>query len=106
MNILDLRDSIISKYPVILGISCNDGNIRISTILVEKSQRNKGIGTAVMNEIIAFADQNKLSISLTPSSILGGNLRRLKSFYRKFGFRKNKDYRFSDSLIRERKDKL
>lgn len=101
MQIFDLRDSIINKYPVVLGISCNYGNIRVHSIVVEKSQRNQGIGTAVMNEIIAFADSNNLTITLTPDSSLGGNLRRLKKFYRRLGFKKYTEFFFTDALIRE-----
>lgn len=101
MNIFELRDAIIKKYPVVLGISCSNGNIRVHSILVEKSHRNQGIGTSVMNEIIAFADDNNLTITLTPDSSLGGNLRRLKKFYRRFGFKKYTEFFFTDSLIRE-----
>lgn len=74
--------------------------ITLGSIQVEKANRNKGLGSKYMEELISIADENNKSIVLTPSSDLGGTLSRLTSFYKNFGFKKNKDYRFKEKMIR------
>ena len=97
----ELQIRLIEEYPVSLALSIRDGNLHLHTIQIERSQRNLGYGTQVLRKLCDFADQNKLSITLTPDSSLGGNKRRLEKWYRTFGFKKNKDYRFMDSMMRE-----
>lgn len=105
MNFFDLQQTIITKYPVVLSIQLNGDNIRINSIVIEKSQRNRGYGTAILNYICEYADCNGYTITLTPDSSLGGNLRRLKGFYKRFGFKKYTEYYYTDSHIRYPKGK-
>jgi len=100
MNIYELATEIIEKYPVVISLSCKENNIRLHSIAVEKSQRNRGYGTAILKYICEYADCNGYTITLTPDSSLGGNLRRLKEFYKRFGFKKYTEYYYSDSHIR------
>lgn len=98
-----LLDELRSKYGVDLYVyySSLQHVLIISSIIVPKEKRNRGIGTKVMEEICDFADKHKLNILLTPTSEFGGNKRRLIQFYKSFGFEKNKDYRYRESMIRK-----
>lgn len=78
--------------------------VSLESIVVPPQQRGKGIGVAVMGEFIHWANKNKLILGLTPSSDFGGNVSKLRTFYKKFGFvpnlGRNKDYRTRDVFIR------
>jgi len=97
----DFESDIIHRFPVIISLCFSRNNIILGSIVIEKLQRGQGFGTQILTELCQFADLHKVSITLTPDSSLGGNLRRLKGFYRRFGFKKNKDYFFSESMMRE-----
>ena len=101
-------DNIINKYNNI-GMSCiihlkGIYGIEIASIKVkDKSQRRKGLGSALMGEITALCDKYNLLCALTPSdseSSMTGLLR----FYKRFGFKSNtgraKDFRFRNTMIR------
>jgi GNAT superfamily N-acetyltransferase len=94
-----LEEELQDKYPVDLSLSFTRSTIILSRIFIEKKDRNKGIGTKVMNEICDFADENRVNIALSPSSDFGGSKSRLIPFYKSFGFVNNKgSHRF---IIRE-----
>jgi GNAT superfamily N-acetyltransferase len=99
----DLMNFLEQKYDVKLFIYYNKfaNTIILSQIVVDKKDRNKGIGTKVMNEICDFADKNNLRIALTPSGDFGGSKTRLISFYKSFGFKNYKGYEFRESMVRE-----
>lgn len=82
-----------------------NGVITLSRIVIPKEQRNKGIGTSAMNELISYADKTGQRIALSPSGDFGGSKSRLLSFYKKFGFVENtgrkKDYSISESMYRD-----
>tara|TARA_R100001129_G_scaffold2426_4_gene2501 strand:- start:5247 stop:6893 length:1647 start_codon:yes stop_codon:yes gene_type:complete len=101
-------DDIKNKYPnVDLSVSSKPEGITLSKIVVPESARSEGIGSNVMKDLIKYADENNLPIALTPDSSFGGSKTRLKSFYRKFGFKdnkgRNKDFSFRESMIRQPK---
>lgn len=101
-------DSIIQKYES-MGMACwiylkgNDA-IEVASIKVkDKTQRRKGLGTALMGEITALCDKYGLLCVLTPNdseSSKSGLLR----FYKRFNFvsntGRNKDFRFRNTMIR------
>lgn len=60
--------------------------ILLMRIEVPADARGKGVGTAVMRELCAYADALKTRISLTPSVDFGGKRERLVRFYARFGF--------------------
>ena len=66
--------------------------------------RSKGLGTEFMNTLTSLADQIGYKITLTPSNAYGGNVQRLKEFYRRFGFIFNKgdnrDYTHKEDMYR------
>ena len=80
------------KYGITLDLlgSLKKGDLNLSKIVVPKEKRNKGLGEKVMQEIVDYADKNNKRVTLTPSSDFGGNVKRLKNFYKKFGFVENK----------------
>lgn len=90
-----------------VSIDCyeNSNGIILSKIVVPKENRNSGLGTKVMNRLTQYADKVGKPIALTPSKDFGGTVSKLKEFYSRFGFvpnsGKNKDFRFSETFIRE-----
>ncbi len=77
-----------------------DGNIELAKIIVPKANRSKGIGTSVMKDLIEHADKTGQTITLTPGGEFGGSVSRLKEFYKRFDFEKNKDLGIKGTLIR------
>ena len=90
---------------VALDVYENKGTINLSRIVVPKEMRSTGIGSSVMNDLVKYADSTGQKIALTPSDSFGGNVKRLKDFYKEFGFvenkGKNKDFSTMESMIRQ-----
>ena len=83
-----------------------DGVIRLDKIVVPQSGRGKGIGTAFMNDLTAYADATGQRIALSPSKDFGASsIKRLDEFYKQFGFKPNagrsKDFAISETRVRE-----
>jgi len=94
-----------AKFPnVSLSIGENPKSLDLSKIVVPKEMRGQGIGSSVMNDLTQYADETGKQINLTPSADFGGNVNRLKSFYKDFGFvenkGKNKDFTTRETMIR------
>lgn len=69
------------------------------------AQSGVGYGTRFMRDLTAVADENGLTLALTPDASFGASsVSRLKQFYGRFGFRENKgryaDYTINQSMIR------
>jgi GNAT superfamily N-acetyltransferase len=60
--------------------------IQLNCIQIKKSQKSKGYGSAVMSEIVQYADLHNVRIRLYATNIFGAELKRLYGFYRKHGF--------------------
>ncbi|NJO65231.1 MAG: GNAT family N-acetyltransferase [Richelia sp. RM2_1_2] len=112
-NIASFKEYLKGKYPLTsleLFIT-NIGDLEIASIIVDKSHRKEHVGTNVINEISAFADNNNLRIVLTPGirdKHHGTTSRdRLVKFYKGFGFiansGRNKDFTISNTLYRNPK---
>lgn len=103
---MELAGQLEAKYPGLkLGLTGRAGKPwSISRIVVPEGERSAGIGTQVMGEILAAADAQGATVTLTPSSDFGGNKKRLTEFYKRFGFvenkGRNKDYEISDAMYR------
>jgi 8-oxo-dGTP pyrophosphatase MutT (NUDIX family)/GNAT superfamily N-acetyltransferase len=83
----------------------SDGEtLEVSRIVVPEDERNSGTGTMIMDELVTYADENGLTMVLTPSSDFGGTKSRLVDFYKRFGFvenkGKNKDFKYRDTMYR------
>lgn len=98
------------KYSVDLWLSrqgVNDEFLIVSGITVPEDQRNEGIGTQVMEEVIAWGHARGLTLALTPEPIENrGSVRaknRLIRFYRRLGFvpnkGRNREFRIRESMI-------
>ncbi|WP_432078691.1 GNAT family N-acetyltransferase [Streptomyces sp. YPW6] len=80
------------------------GHLVLSKVVVPRELRSQGIGTRVMELLIAEADKQAVTTTLSPTREFGSGLRRLRGFYRRFGFSMNggriKDYTTAHDMIR------
>jgi GNAT superfamily N-acetyltransferase len=100
-NLQDIQNKF---KDVALDVYENKGTINLSRIVVPEEMRSTGVGSSVMNDLIGYADATGQKIALTPSSDFGGNVKRLKDFYKDFGFvenkGRNKDFSTMETMIR------
>jgi GNAT superfamily N-acetyltransferase len=91
-------------YPTVKG---DHKRVYLTGFMVPYSMRGKGLGTKFMEDLIKVADENGFKITLTPSSSYGGNVIRLKRFYKEFGFVENKgndrDFSHKEDMYRDPK---
>lgn len=93
----DLED----EFEIEFELWDNGNYLELGKIIIPKDRRKDGIGSQVMQKIVDHADSVGKDIRLTPSTDFGAtSTSRLKKFYSKFGFVKNKDYEFKDSMVR------
>jgi GNAT superfamily N-acetyltransferase len=107
VKVSEIQSIIRDKYKDILDrvfIFKHDGWIELSILRISPPFKNKGYGTRIMQDIIDYADDNNIIVTLTPSSDFGSNKNRLTQFYRRFGFvlnrGANKFFQSRDALIR------
>jgi len=108
-NIESWSKSIESKYNLkSFFVSEFKDKIKLDTIIVNKEDRGKGIGSKVMEELCDYADRNQKIITLTPAvkdDYQGTTSQsRLIDFYKKFDFvlnkGRNKDFTISELMFR------
>lgn len=76
--------------------------LQVGRILVPTEAQGVGVGTQVLKKITDFADDHNLILSLTPSTDFGASsLSRLNQFYGRFGFKRNRDDKIPDVLVRK-----
>ena len=102
------EDVLRAKYPnVELDVSENAKGLILSKIVVPDGQRSSGVGSAVMSDLVSYADSKGLPLAVTPDSIFGGSKGRLEDFYKRFGFvrnkGRNKDFAFRETFVRQPK---
>lgn len=68
-------------------INEDDNEINIAMIVVDEDRRCEGIGTKYILDTIEYAKRYDKMVTLIPSDIYGGKLRRLKKFYKRLGFK-------------------
>lgn len=103
----DSIDSIEKKYKdktdYLFITERKNGTISIDNMVVKEAYRNRGIGTSILNDVIAYADANGKTITLTPTSEFGTKAK-LTKWYKANGFVENKgknaDYTLSDTMYR------
>lgn len=102
--IQDILRTKYSQYLIGLDIYENKTSLKLSRIIINPDQRQSGIGTQIMTDLVNYADAHRQIITLTPSADFGGNKNKLVQFYKKFGFKLNtgvhKSYEFMDTMIR------
>lgn len=101
------------KYGAEVRMHDLRGDIHLAHLTVPKDRRKQGIGTKIMDEITAHADQHQKRITLnTATKDPGGTTsrNRLVRFYKRHGFVQNKgrhaDYSISASMYRRPKTVL
>jgi len=98
-------ETLAGERGIDLAASESPERITLSKIVVPDGERDRGFGTAIMQELTDYADQVGKQIALTPSKDFGGSTARLKGFYQRFGFvenkGKNKDFGTRETFIRE-----
>ncbi|MEU9057855.1 GNAT family N-acetyltransferase [Streptomyces sp. NPDC048430] len=101
-----LRKRIATEAPeVTVWIEVDSaGYLALSKIVVPADLRRQGVGSRVMELLIVEADRQAMTMVLTPTREFGSGLRRLRAFYRRFGFSMNggriKDYTTAHAMIR------
>jgi predicted GNAT family acetyltransferase len=102
-----IQDILTKKYEDVieqLWLYEKNDVIKVSAIVIDPKKREMGYGTKIMKDIIEYADKNKMTVVLTPSSDFGGDKKRLTKFYKGFNFvpnrGANKDFRFSSTMLR------
>lgn len=98
--------ALVSKYNNLkVGIRQKDDIVTLDKIVVPEDERDQGVGTKFMKELIKIADKNNLILALSPSSDFGGSKQRLVKFYKSLGFVENKgsnkDFRTKETFIKE-----
>lgn len=85
-----------------LDVSENADTITLSRIVVPEAQRSQGVGTKVMQDLLAYADGVGKTVALTPAGDFGGTVSRLKDFYQGLGFapRAKSDFSTRESMTR------
>jgi GNAT superfamily N-acetyltransferase len=101
-----IDDALRAKYPGAKVSVTGDASkgYTLNRIDVPKSQRNSGIGTQIMRDLVDAVDAQGATLKLSPSGDFGGSVPRLKEFYKRFGFIENKgkakDFGISESMYR------
>lgn len=108
-------ENIINKYKdkdvKVSAYITKHNDLTLSLIKISKENRNKGLGSQFMTELINFADKYNIRILLSPSIDFGASsVNRLKSFYKRFGFienkGKNKNFTINHTMYRSPENDL
>jgi len=106
-------NSLLDKHPDIrfeLYPTEKAKRVYLTGFIVPISMRNGGAGSAFMEDLIELADKDGWMITLSPSNSYGGNVSRLKEFYKRFGFVENKganrDFTHKEDMYRSPKGSL
>lgn len=86
------------------GGAKDDSYVTLHRIEVPTEQRGSGVGKAAMRDLVEEADRHGWKLDLTPAGDFGGNVSKLKRFYKEFGFvenkGRNKDYGTKETFLR------
>jgi predicted GNAT family N-acyltransferase len=89
------------NFEIQLELWDNGDYLELGKIIIPKEKRDSGLGSIVMQKIVDHADVVGKDIRLTPSTDFGAtSTNRLKKFYSKFDFVKNRDHKYKDSMVR------
>lgn len=87
-----------------LVVSEGRSAVFVDILRIKRELRGRGIGRAVMQAIIDYADERGLVVALTPDPYDGSTKTGLRRFYKSLGFvdnkGRNKDFRLSYSMYR------
>lgn len=81
------------------------GDLVLDKIVVPVDNREHGVGTSIMDRLVAAADAGRVRLALTPTDDFGGSVARLRRFYRRWGFVDNagrgRDFSTRQTMLRE-----
>jgi 8-oxo-dGTP pyrophosphatase MutT (NUDIX family)/GNAT superfamily N-acetyltransferase len=91
-DVQKLRETLMQRYPVSVWFRYRPDlrQLLVDSIFVDEEEQKRGIGTAVMRDINAWADANNVIVTLTPSA---ANYEKLLAWYENLGFVVNEDRR-------------
>ena len=79
----------------------DEEKLELESIVIPKNLRGQGKGSEIMYMVCDYADEKQKPLYLTPDTSFGAtSVDRLKRFYKKFGFTKNKDFKVRHSMVR------
>lgn len=76
----------VTRY--LLGVDFRLKTIEVEMIEIKPSERNKGLGRAIITQLIKFCDTEGFRLVLVPDENFGTPLSVLKTFYTNLGFKK------------------
>lgn len=77
----------------------SQNQLYLDDLVVPPEQRGTGVGSGFMKDLTGFADSQKKDVALTAAKDYGTtSLKRLKDFYRQFGFVENKGRNYDPSI--------
>ena len=88
------KDKFKNKIQELLLEQCTDDDgeyINLQSIVIKKSQRNKGYGSALLSEIVNYANTHNVRIILNIGNVHSTELKRLYEYYGKHNFFLNKN---------------
>lgn len=100
-----LRESYRSKGIDLSAYGSMEKGVELSKLEVPKKQRGQGKARQAMEDLVKFADDHGVRLTLSPTNEFGASKSRLTDFYKEFGFvenkGKNKNYQISRLMYRE-----
>ncbi len=91
-----------------MAVRERDDVITLDKIVVPEDGRGQGTGTQAMQALVDYADAQGKAVALSPTADFGGDTKRLREFYQRFGFVENKGsdkaYSVSESMLRMPQD--
>lgn len=101
---LDAND-FVDDNDISLEVWDNGDYLELSTIVIPKDKRKMGIGSEIISKLKKYADEVKKDIYLTPDTSFGGtSFQRLARFYKRMGFKRNKDQSKSHFMVYHHND--
>lgn len=96
----------LEEQGIIIDVAQKNNELNLSRIEIPKKLRKQGLGTQAMESLVKIADENGLTLTLTPSKEFGAtSVGRLTKFYKRFGFvenkGRNKDFTYKESMLRK-----
>ena len=105
-NAKQIGDILDKKYgsKIDADISGSNKGLTLDKILIEKENRNQGLGSSFLKDLTQYADSSQQPMSLTAAGDFGGSKAKQIDLYKRFGFvenkGKNKDYSISNNMYR------
>ncbi len=105
VGLLTLKQGDMNSLTSDVANNLDDGFIELDWVKVNENKRGVGIGSALMNEAISYADNNGKQVYLNAAGGFGDiSVNKLSDFYSKYGFKEVKTGDNSIEMVREPQD--